>query len=248
MTNKVEIYDLTDDRYDIIGCGGTKTVYLVDPDLVVFCPNQVDGMLLVDMWDRITNDEIEMGNFLKRIGILTLDFFRCRIKMNDDLTIHTFGSRSFASYVKQGIYIIDTKNIKSTQWDHSWSLFPKGMDRYDVNNWLPIMTSYINDIATLVQNNTRISGDTLNLAFVASSNLITKYEVRIFCFDFASKHYALDMKHTAVFGDAIKRMIEDGAEYAIYEELCPKKICLPEKEKILHNELSKKMLEIFYAK
>jgi hypothetical protein len=86
-------------------------------------PNSVDGRGLVNMWPRIISEEIEMSELFTSIGLPTLQFTRCKVGVPGGHNyFDTYSSPSFASYKKDGNYIIDTKNIKSTIWPHDSSL------------------------------------------------------------------------------------------------------------------------------
>lgn len=246
------IYDLSTGLYPILGYGGTKTTYGINKSIVVFEPNTTDGQGLINIWNRIIADEIQMSLFLQKIGILTLTFNICKIKNKNQKVIQTISAQSFESEINNGIYIIDTKNSRSSTWpkDGSLSLFTPNLDPYDINNWLDIMKPYILDIKNLVKNNICLSGDSLNLAFVkkgstahSSSDLL--FEVRLFAFDFANKHYALDIKNMKPSTYFINNALSRGAEYAVWEELCPHSVVLEEKEHSLYKNLCTRMIEMY---
>jgi len=246
------IYDLS--AYPIIGSGGTKTAYAINNQVVIFRPNWLDGQSLINIWHRIIHEEIQMAELLTRIGIPTLKFVLCRIKIDPDQIITTISSQSFESEVPNGMYIIDTKNSRSSTWptDKSLSIFSPDLDPFDVNNWLGVMATYIADVKTLVQNKIFLLGDSLNLAFVSKqskfhsgSNL--PFEVRIFGFDFASKHFTLDIKKLNPDTQIINRMLARGAEFAVWEEMCPDQIIMPKKVHVLYKELSTRMIDLYYS-
>ena len=237
------IYNLSE--YPIIGHGGTKTVHLINENKVIYKPNPTDGQSLINIWNRIVDEEIQMSSLLSKIGILTLKFTKVQIKLNDQI-ITTHSSVPFSAYIKDGIYIIDTKNHKSTQWQSSLSIFPENIDQYNVNSWLSVMKSYINDVHILVINRLSLSGDSLNLAFVKNENIDIPFIVRIFGFDFASKRSNLDISILNPDEYTIKYMLKKGAEFAIWEQLCPKKMFMSKKEQLLYQQLSDEMIKEYY--
>jgi hypothetical protein len=192
-------------------------------------PNRQDGQGLINIWPCIINEEIEMSKLLENIGIPALKFKRCQVRLSqgtivssqsngvtvsDDNLFSTYSSPSFASYVKDGNYIIDTKNTNSSQWpkDKSMSLFssevkPPSYKKVDLNDnppdfdaWIKILTPVIHDIDQLGENGIYLPTDSLNLVFVAKgspwhSGGDLPFEVRIFGFDFASKISHLDLNN-----------------------------------------------------
>ena len=249
------IYDLTTFTYPIVGAGGTKTAYLVDDTTVVFRPNAVDGHALINIWDRIVAEELTMSELLQKIGILTLNFKLCLIKLNQTLTLQTLCSQSFKSEVSNGLYIIDAKNMNSSTWpkDNSISFFETNIDPYDVNNWLKVMEPYILDVNKLVKNNLSLYGDALNFAFVAKGSVNhsgsdSLFEARIFAFDFASKHVPLKLENKVPTSATIDYMLRRGAESAVWEVLCPKSFCLRDEQDRLYKELSEKLVNIYHVR
>jgi len=258
-------YDLTTGSYPVVGRGGTKTVYGINDSIVVFRPNKQDGQILVDNWHRIISEENQMANLLKKIGILTLNFILCEIKHGVDQNgvdqiIQTISSQSFTSEITNGMYIIDMTNSRSSTWpkDSSLSLFYPNVDPYNVDNWLEVMRSYIIDVKKLVANNIYLTGDSLNLAFIKKDSIyslncmyylkkgITPFEVRIFGFDFSNKHIPLDIDNMKSTNEIINTMLQKGAEYAIWEELCPRCIVLQSKEHTLYKKLSERMINEYH--
>ena len=235
--------NLTVTGYTELGCGGTKTIYFVDDNRAVAVPNRVDGQSLIRIWDRIISDEITMTDYLESIGLLVLKLHHCTVVFDDNLKLPSYYSYPFASYANDGLYIIDTKNLRSTQWKDK-SLFPLNVDRFDVNNWMPILELLLKDIDIIAKNKIILSSDSVNLAVVAngskwhsgSNNL---YEVRYFGFDFSSKHRELcihsennDEKY------AMKWLLNRCIEYIVWEEFCPKAMAMAKEYTTLFEKIS----------
>ncbi|CAH6419261.1 Hypothetical protein HVR_LOCUS461 [uncultured virus] len=105
-TNKYSMYDITD--CSIIGSGGTKTIYLINENICVAVPNEVDGLSLVKVWPRIIKEELEISEKIESLGVPVLKLNRCIVKYLGE-PLHTISSKPFESHIKDGIYIIDTK-------------------------------------------------------------------------------------------------------------------------------------------
>ena len=224
--NEEKIWKVDRTKNSVLGLGGTKSVYLVDQDTAVFLPNCEDGQWLIRMWPRIVNEEMAMSQLLQEIGIPTQKLTKCLVLFNQR-ALSTYSAPTFSSYIKDGIYVIDAKNIQSIQWpnDQSLSLFPKDTDRYDVKAWMNILSSLIQDIQTLVNNRVYLGSDSLNLVFVAKgsywhSSRDLPYEVRIFGFDFSSKSWVLDLQNRQILREGdIYSMVYRAIELAVYGEM-----------------------------
>jgi hypothetical protein len=222
-----------------IGCGGTKSAYLdANRDLVFVSPNPVDGQALISIWPRIVSEEIMMSERVQQIGVPTLKLTPCFIKTKSDETLPSYFSIPFKSYTKEDIYIIDSKNIKSTQWRSDLSLFSQ-TDPFDLDAWMDALYPLICDLRTLLKNQLYFGSDTLNLAFVGSKsrwhsnqdpNLKVQmiefnrkqsppFEIRIFGFDFSSKRAVIDLnkKNAPLRNREIKSMLDRVIELAVWE-------------------------------
>lgn len=239
------VYDIS--NCNCIGRGGTKTVYSVSDDTVVFIPNFTDGPYLVEMWPRIVKEEFEMSELLQKINIPTLNFTPCKVKTHN-YCISSYSSPSFKSYKNMGNYIIDLKSTKSTTWPHdnTLRLFSNDIDKNDLNIWVKILTPLLNDLDILCDNNLYLGNDTRNLVFVSKdsewhSGSDLPFEVRLFCFDFASKNGPIDftnrkpLKYFDVY-----HMLQKLIEYTVWEELAPTEFSLTSEQK----ELWRKILDL----
>lgn len=229
------IYDIT--GCSVIGFGGTKTIYKIDDETCVAVPNAVDGKGLINIWPRIIREELEISDTIISLGVPALKFKPCIVKYLDEM-LPTISSKPFASYIKDGIYIIDTKNTESAQWPKDGSLQLIKGDKYDLNNWIKIIEPLVKDLITLFKNNIFLPSDARNLAFVAKgcslhSGSDLPFEVRLWCFDFASKHKTSDIIGDKVNFSAKYRTLRSLMENVIWEELAPNSMILsPEQDKI----------------
>jgi hypothetical protein len=166
--------------------GGTKSVYnLVGTDKVVLLPNFVDGQWLINEFDRIRKEELEMYKYLQSISILSLKIELCDIISNKDgKIIKGIYSPSFESYMSQGLYIYDTKNYLTTYWKNEYN---QNNNITNIYTWIPIFQPLFNDFKILLQNGIMPYGDNLNFVVISSDKY--KHTVRYFGFDFSSKRY-----------------------------------------------------------
>jgi hypothetical protein len=164
--------------------GGTKSVYsLIGTDKVVLLPNEVDGITLINKFDRIRNEELEMYKFLQSISILSLKIELCDIVNNvNGNVMKGIYSPSFESYISQGLFIIDLKNSNTTYWKRENKLneIPD-----NIESWYPIFKPLLNDFQILLENGILPYGDNLNLAVSKKDTYVLRY----FGFDFSSKNY-----------------------------------------------------------
>ncbi|AYV85226.1 MAG: hypothetical protein Satyrvirus7_20 [Satyrvirus sp.] len=241
---------LEESIYDIsslkpIGFGGTKTVYKIDDDWVVFGPNKIDGEGLVQQWPRITDDEYRMSKLLKTVGVPALELNTCQIKLKDGRTMVSNSSKSFFSYTKNGIYIIDHKDPPSSQWpcDGNMSLI-EGDDKMDFGIWTDILEPVVNDILKLADSCYWFGMDAFNLAFVSKeSNLHSgckyPFEVRMFMFDFTSKHHPYNFQNRDKVSFSEKYYVfKNLVEAAVWQELAPGTVCLNNEQEKFVNKLS----------
>lgn len=247
------IYDINNGIH--VGCGGTKTAILMkDNETVVFIPNSVDGPWLIDIWPRIIYEEFEMSELLENLGIPTLKFKLCKVKLYDGNYLDTYSCSSFESYVKDGNYIIDVKNTKSSTWPRNnlLSLIPRDFDRMDFDYWIKILKPLIHDLDILGDNGLYLSPDTSNLVFVSKksqwhSGSELPFEIRLFTFDFASKNSILNISNkTPLKYSDIYQMLDRLVQYSVWEEFAQDKISLSEEQYIFYKKLtqiSKKYLQ-----
>lgn len=223
------IYNL--EGKDVIGRDGTKTIYLIDEKLCVAVPNKLDGKALIDRWPRITKEEQEISQLLQKLGVPALTFTECKVRWFD-AKLTTISSRPFSDYVRENIYIIDTKNIKSTQWPKDYSLTLIVGDKHDIT----IGSKLFNlQLMILSANNICLPKDALNLAYVGKgSNLHSgsklPFEIRLWCFDLTSKWNNANIFIEPLPLYAKLNMLSHIVEYGVWNGLAPNKICLSTKD------------------
>lgn len=246
----MELFDLTNTTFKILGCGGTKTV-IGYKNLAIALPNNVDGADLRARWPQIVSDELKMSEYLQSLGIPTLKFSECIVKTKDsNLALETLYSQPFSEYAKGGIYIIDRKNTDSTQWSRKFpdiSLFEPGVDKYSVKTWLPLFNEMLKDVLIISKNRVNLSYDSINLCFCKRgskwhSGSELPFEIRIFCFDFGSKYGPIELNdEESVNPDRFVYFI---VEYAVWEELCPEAFGMPDNIKKLYHEICNQLLPL----
>ena len=87
----------------------TKAIYQIDDKTCVALPNAVNGQGLINIWPWIIREELEISGTILALGVLALKFNKYDVKYLDEI-LPTILSEPFSSYIKDGIYIIDTKN------------------------------------------------------------------------------------------------------------------------------------------
>lgn len=164
-----------------------------------------------------------------------------------EYTLESISSTPFTSYIKQGIYIIDT-NSNSTTWptDGSLSFIPNSKYLYDLQSWINALTPLTRDIVNLLSHGIYLPIDSLNLAIVSSDSVLhsqinskadvinNNFQVRLFCFDFSNKRYEINFKEEIkelkqvdchIFSRILKHSIDN-----VIVTIHPKKICLNDDE------------------
>lgn len=166
-------------RIHQIGGGGTKTAYqLHDSNLVVLLPNEVDGDRLVKQFPRICEEEEIMANYLKAHGLYCLPVSTCQVTLDTGVDHVGLLAPSFHSFKKDGIHVIDCKNILRTHWDPNLITVPED----DPKAWRPVFAPLVQDLKTLCAAGVYPAGDGYNLCIVDGT-------VRYFGFDQTSKVY-----------------------------------------------------------
>lgn len=238
-----------------IGHGGTKTIVSISEDIVVAIPNSTDGESLISIWPRIIDDEIAFSSLLTDIGIPVLKWHKCNVKLHDGRILTSITTNSFSSYIKDNIYIIDTKCKKSTTWiKDKCCLIPEGIDSHNLELWKKITLPLFNDIKLLAKHNIRLSGDALNLAIVGKDSILHSggdlpYEFRLFAFDLSSKSSALNLnqRHPVSY-ETSSWMLHRVLMFSIWDGLTPNSFVLGNKETQLHESLydyHKKQLDFY---
>jgi hypothetical protein len=199
-----------------IGCGGSKSIYVVENkeidfyidnrwihDLVIVLPNtDVDSdyshwfpktQSIVPMY-RL---ESEISKTLNSYNVLTPEQRETEIFIEYEDKIYTIGcfvSNNFSILVKKGIYVIDNKNFlrdSMKEYGDLWTDFVK--DLITPNDWHELLSVYIqNDIPVLYKLNYPTNGDSVNFC-------ISENKFRFFGFDFSSKtskRGVIDIKNT----------------------------------------------------
>lgn len=178
----------------ILGKGGSKYAIEVQEGRALMLPNtDVDSIALIaSRWERMTNEEVAVSNYLKSIGLLSLPHQKIDLILEEEdrsYKIPTYWTESFEQLgVKRGWYIIDQKNSECSTWNKK--LFSNDKERLDPKNWDGIFDQALNDYCKLSAYKISTGGDSCNIALVDNKNS-GKYEVRYFGFDFSSKAQAL---------------------------------------------------------
>ena len=235
------VYDI--EGKECIGQGGTKYVYLMDENTVIAVPNSMDGEELINKWPRIIEEELEISEKIDSINVPVLKLSKCKVKWNNEI-FDTISSKPFASYVKEGIYIIDTKSINSTQWPKDGSLNLISGDKFDFDLWVKILQPVITDIVQLSKHNIFLPKDARNIAYVAKGSKLHSgselpFEVRLWCFDFANKNGEFKMIGKKVKFSEKYFLLRYILEMAVWEEVAPRESKLSKTENKLWKDLVK---------
>jgi hypothetical protein len=171
-----------------LGGGGTKTAYqLVGTDFVVLLPNSVDGQALVNIFDRICDDEIYFYNYLTTHELLGLPVLRCSVKTERE-TFSGLYAPAFSAYANHQAHVIDKKNIFQCHLDLT-QLLPQS-----VQEWIPVFQPLIQDLKRLTDNKVCPWGDSYNFLWTERGSQYhsgsAPYALRYFGFDFSNKHFS----------------------------------------------------------
>jgi len=173
-----------------VGGGGTKTAFeLIGTDFVVLLPNMTDGQALVQIYDRICEDEIFYYNYLTSHQLLGLPILQCTV-VSENLASETLAlyAPAFAAYKNHLAHVIDKKSLFSLDVKLSQPL-PK-----TINEWLLVFCPLMQDLERVVDNNICPWGDSYNLLWTEQGSKYHSgtghYALRYFGFDFASKRFA----------------------------------------------------------
>lgn len=141
--------------------GGTKVAYKISNDQVLILPNRPN-----ETWNEIVTNEVSASQFLTSIGLLNPYHEPVYIP---SLKINSYLSKSFESFEKDGIKVIDVKHP---------DLVPLLTgDMYDMKTWEYVLEPLLADILIMHKYGIPYSGDSANLAYVNG-------QVRYFGFDF----------------------------------------------------------------
>lgn len=182
-TRLPEIY-IIDEQPKIIGRGGSTTAIKYSDDEVLLVPTTLDKN-----WGSIRYYEDIWQEKLQEIGIMC-QTSRYITVLYKGLILEVPINRSFNSYLRENIYIIEPKigNMKWNQFSNDTSeLFFKNTETmYNVNVWQDMLDPVINDINTLISHNILIPCyyDTLNYAVLVDQGNI---KIKLFLFDFNRK-------------------------------------------------------------
>jgi hypothetical protein len=241
--------------FEIVGHGGTKTAFAVSKKAVVVAPNGVDGKALMTIWQRIINEEMHMSSRLQALGVPCLHLEPCKIVWGSQRSVMpSYISRAFGDYLHDDVYIVDTKCLASTTWPHDKSVLFFGSEckancDCDFELWRSVLEPVLSDVKTLVRNGIALESDSLNIAIVGSKsewhnqNPLTPYQIRLFAFDFSSKHHTLDpvlLKADEKLSSGLF-MLDNVVRLALWEVLAPKKISFPMELQTLCTALVKSM-------
>lgn len=177
-----------------IGGGGTKTAYeLVGTDKVVLLPNEVDGQRLVNIFERICDEEVYMYNYLASINLLGLPVTKCVVVQPGGREMLGLYAPSFQSFQKIKAHVIDTKHLLGCTWDPQ-SRF-HALDEHKEVDWLPVFQTLHQDLVQAANNGLLLRGDSFNLLLAEPGSPhytgTGAYALRYFGFDFSSKRFAM---------------------------------------------------------
>ncbi len=197
---------------NFLGRGGFKCIYPIQPNKVITIRN-ITGPDFVDLdmaqrWCEAIVEEKLMSDRLRNLGLLTLDHQILEIKIKS-YSLPVLYSSSFSSLQTHGLQIRDTKN--------NYSCVGSSMLLGTLNNINPVFIKklfefILNDVACLVVNGISIGADSINTC-IENTDQTAKIEdtgklvlfserhqrIRLFLFDFSSKHHRLDFNNNFNF-------------------------------------------------
>jgi hypothetical protein len=179
-----------------LGNGGCKRAVQLSNGKALLIPNMDTDPInaIENYWPRIVDEEIKMSNFLQQIGVLGLQLQKVTVfsQKDSEYGIPAYLTDSFDSLKEKNIYVIDSKNSKSSTWKHK--LFANLEDAKNPENWKSITSLLVEDIAKLAHYQFSLGGDSLNVAIVRN---LSEDHIRYFGFDFTSKRYEISIPNVA---------------------------------------------------
>lgn len=122
----------------ILGQGGCKRALLLDNGKAILVPNMdVDPWdTIQSRWPRIVDEEIQMSQFLQKVGLLGPQLQKVQIFSEKDSTegIPGYMTDAFDTLKEKNIYIIDRKNFESDTWTGNQKLFENREDAKNPKN------------------------------------------------------------------------------------------------------------------
>jgi len=181
----------------ILGSGGSKNAVSFFQD-----GEKSEEILMLPsvglaMWYQMVEEEVKVSEEMSKLGILNVQSKRTDLYLESEndakIFFASYKCPSFESLVPKGIFVIDVKNSRSSQWPRGQSLLYPDDERYNFDTWEPIVAPLVEDLYKLANNNllfdvdTEKSVDSCNFAIVRTEKAHPKYFVRYFGFDFSSK-------------------------------------------------------------
>lgn len=174
-------------RLKRIDVGGSKIAYSMNiDDTLALLIGNTDVQNPGGYWAKMVDQETIISDKLQEKGLLTANNRKTTIYLDSELkkAIPAYFSDKFNYLATQSIYVLDTKNNRTTPWKGNiFSSEDEMMTNFD--KWRQIMTSFIEDIDRMYElSMPRRKLDCINYAIIKNDS---SYHVRYFGFDFASK-------------------------------------------------------------
>lgn len=188
--------DRTEESLVRMGSGCSKTAYQCERSgMALILPNMDTCQVLSGITSkiasycgRVVDEEVQMSKTLMRAGLLSLGMRKVYVCPSDNEMVPAYLAESFPSLAEKGIYVIDTKNDKSTTWRKKF--FGSPAEACDPNSWRTVCQALLDDVAKLVLHEIPVTGDSINFAVIEHDG---QYQVRFLGFDFTNKCRAIDI-------------------------------------------------------
>lgn len=172
----------------LLGEGGSKRAFSLSNGEVLLLPQRLAGLA---KWDRQVTEEVAVSKRMSSLGLLNVQSRKVKVFLSREGSegLPAYICPSFEQLKREGIFILDVKNRKSSTWKQSF--FQEGENRYEFDSWVPILKPLIRDLFILANNHLVFAGDSQNLAVLTNRK---DRIVRYFGFDFSAKNFALDRR------------------------------------------------------
>lgn len=188
--------------------GGSKKIYKISDSEVLIVPNIQNGVGK-DLWDRLCNEELSIGEHVKKLNLLTPENIPVNISLSTDFEgpiLKAYVTRNFYDLAKKDGFIIIESLIASPIWkQYPLNLFPNYSDKLIEENWNKATVKLLDDLAIAYIHKIPLNYDSVHLVIFhqpKDSDKDTKvYELRLFFYDFTDKRQILDLddlKHNII--------------------------------------------------
>lgn len=190
------------------GSGGSKKAWKLSSEKVLMLPTEEN---FFPIWERAVDKEVSSSEAVAKLGLLGVQSYKVFVYLSSDseVAFPAYISKSFESLATQEMYVIDVKNGNSSHWKNM-SFFGGNLDRYFLNNWLPILKPLVRDLYIAVKNRCHHI-DTINYLIIKEKK---GYVARFFGLDFTDSAL-LESTKEAYRAEEITNLVTDRFERAL---------------------------------